>query len=144
MSFAASIALAVSLALSGQTAAAAPQITVVTMPAAQTVEEYVRDYFADTPIMIEVARCESHFKQFDKDGSVHRGVVNDQDVGVMQVNEHYHLAVADKLGLDLYSIQGNLAYAKYLYEKEGTQPWSSSSPCWKKSSVYKKELALSK
>jgi hypothetical protein len=30
-----------------------------------------------------------------------------------------------------------------LYEKEGTQPWSSSSPCWKKSQVYK-ELALNK
>ena len=143
MSFAASIALAVSLALSGQTAAAAPQITVVTMPAAQTVEEYVRDYFADTPIMIEVARCESHFKQFDKDGSIHRGVVNDKDLGVMQVNEYYHGKTAAKLGLDLYTIQGNVAYAKYLYEKEGTRPWMSSSPCWSKSRVAK-ELALNK
>src|SRR3989344_4463336 len=143
MHLAISFALAVSLALSGASAPAAT-VGIGPMPAAQTVQEYVRGYFAGTPIMIEVARCESHFKQFDKDGSVHRGVVNDQDVGVMQVNEHYHLAVADKLGLDLYSIQGNLAYAKYLYEKEGTQPWSSSSPCWKKSSVYKKELALSK
>lgn len=141
MPFAASFALAVSLALSGPTAPV--QSAVVPMPAAQTVEQYIRGYFADTPIMIEIARCESRFKQFDKDGSIHRGVVNASDLGVMQVNEYYHGKAADKLGLDLYTIQGNVAYAKYLYDKEGTQPWSSSSPCWSKSKVYK-DLALNK
>ena len=113
------------------------------MPAAQTVEQYVRGYFADEPIMIEIARCESRFKQFDSDGSIHRGVVNRSDLGVMQVNEYYHGKVADKLGLDLYTIQGNVAYAKYLYDKEGVQPWMSSSPCWSKSKVAK-QLALNK
>ncbi len=141
MPFAASFALAVSLALSGQTAPAF--VGVPTMPAAQTVEQYVRTYFQDEPIMIEIARCESHFKQFDADGSIHRGVVNTADLGVMQVNEHYHGKVADKLGLDIYTIQGNVAYAKYLYEKEGVQPWISSSPCWSKSKTAK-ELALNK
>ncbi len=146
MPFAASIALAVSLALSGQSALASTT-NQSPMPAAQTVEQYVRQYFADTPVMIEVARCESHFKQFDKDGSIHRGVVNDQDLGVMQINEHYHGDTAKKLGLDLYTIQGNVAYAKYLYNKEGVQPWSSSSACWAKTQAYKdlaqnKDLAL--
>ncbi len=140
MHLAASIALTVSLALSGQ------NITVhlpAPMPATQTVEQYVREYFAEDPIMIEIARCESRFKQFDKDGSIHRGVVNDLDLGVMQVNEIYHGTTAKKLGLDLYTIQGNVAYAKYLYDKEGTQQWISSSPCWSKSKVAK-ELALNK
>ena len=50
----------------------------------------------------------------------------------MQINEHYHSATAAKLGLDIYTIQGNVAYAQYLYQKEGTQPWSSSKPCWGK------------
>ncbi len=113
------------------------------MPAAQTVEQYVREYFADAPIMAEIARCESHFKQFDTDGSIHRGVVNKSDLGVMQVNEYYHGKTADKLGIDLYTIQGNVSYAKYLYEKKGTQPWISSSPCWSKSKVAK-QLALNK
>ncbi len=147
MPLAASIALAVSLALSGQSALASTTFNQSPMPAAQTVEQYVRQYFADTPVMIEVARCESHFKQFDKDGSIHRGVVNDQDLGVMQINEHYHGDTAKKLGLDLYTIQGNVAYAKYLYNKEGVQPWSSSSACWAKTQAYKdlaqnKDLAL--
>ena len=142
MPFAASFALAVSLALSGGQNAPA-NLQIGPMPVAQTVEQYVREYFAEVPIMAEVARCESRFKQFDNDGSIHRGVVNRLDLGVMQVNEYYHGKTADKLGLDLYTIEGNIAYAKYLYEKEGTRPWMSSSPCWSKSKVAK-ELALNK
>ncbi len=100
--------------------------------ASPEVESKVREYFKDIPIMIEVARCESTFTQFDKDGSVHRGVVNDADVGVMQVNEHYHLNTALKKGIDIHTLEGNLQYARDLYQKEGTVPWNSSSPCWGK------------
>jgi hypothetical protein len=132
MPLATGLALALSAALTGGMAQASTPTFAQpgTLPAAQNVEQYVETYFADTPILIEVARCESHYTQYNADGSVHRGVVNNQDVGIMQINEHYQLATAEKLGLDIYSIQGNLAYAKYLYEKEGTQPWSSSKPCW--------------
>jgi len=48
----------------------------------------------------------------------------------MQINEYYHTDKAKKLGLNLRTVEGNLAYAKYLYDKEGTQPWISSSKCW--------------
>ena len=40
--------------------------------------------------------------------------------------------VAEKLGLNLKTLRGNMAYAKYLYEKEGVAPWKSSSSCWDK------------
>ncbi len=50
-------------------------------------EQYVRQYFKDIPIMVEIAKCESHFRQLDPDGDIHRGVVNNADVGVMQINE---------------------------------------------------------
>ncbi len=106
------------------------------MPAAQSVKEYVSTYFADAPIMVAIAQCESRFMQFNSDGSVHRGEINDQDVGVMQINEYYHAEVAKKLGLNLYSIQGNVAYGRYLYDKEGTKPWNSSKPCWGKSAAH--------
>jgi len=95
-----------------------------------TVEQYVREYFNDIPVMTEVARCESRFRHFGKNGDVIRGEVNSLDVGVMQINEHYHKATALKLGFNLYSLDGNLAYGRYLYEEQGTQPWMSSSPCW--------------
>ncbi len=95
-------------------------------------EKYVRQYFSDAPIMIEVARCESHFRQLDSDGEIHRGVVNNADVGVMQINEYYHLDQAQKKNYNIYTLEGNVAYARDLYKREGTQPWSSSKPCWGK------------
>jgi hypothetical protein len=95
-----------------------------------TVEEYVREYFDGMPVLAEVARCESRFRHFNTYGDILRGEANSYDVGVMQINEHYHLKQANKLGYDLYSLDGNLGYAKYLFEKEGTQPWKASSKCW--------------
>ena len=96
----------------------------------QTVEEYVREYFEEDPVLAEVARCESKFRHFGKNGDIIRGEINSKDVGVMQINEHYHKDTALKLGLNIYSLDGNLAYAQYLYDREGTQPWMSSSKCW--------------
>ena len=130
MHLATGLALAVSFVLNAGTAVAQPQPI---MPVAQTPKEYVESYFADIPIMVDIAWCESRYRQYDTDGSVHRGIVNDKDVGIMQVNEYYHSATAAKLGIDLYTMQGNVAYARYLYEKQGVQPWSSSEPCWGKS-----------
>ena len=95
-----------------------------------TVGEYVRIYFRDIPVMTKIAECESHFRHFDTYGDILRGEENSQDVGVMQINERYHLDTANKLGHSLYTLNGNLAYAKYLYEKEGTTPWQSSVTCW--------------
>ena len=97
-----------------------------------TLESYVREYFAETPILAEVAKCESRFRQLDKDGQILRGKVNKSDVGIMQVNEYYHGKKATELGFDLLTVNGNLAYAQYLFEKEGTQPWSASKKCWNK------------
>ena len=96
----------------------------------QTMEELVRNYYSDMPILVEVARCESQFRHFGKNGEVIRGIANAKDVGVMQINERYHSDKSETLGMDIYSLDGNLEYAKYLYEKEGTKPWRSSAKCW--------------
>ena len=82
--------------------------------------------------MAQIAYCESRFRHVGSDGNLFRGEINNRDVGVMQVNEYYHLAQAVKLGYDIYTLDGNLAYAQWLYNKEGTVPWLSSSPCWGK------------
>ena len=101
-------------------------------------EQAVRSYFKDTPLLIDIARCESHFKQFDADGGIHRGRVNNKDVGVMQINEYYHLETAQKMGINIYTLEGNMKYAKDLYDRLGSQPWISSSPCWNKTQVASK------
>ncbi|HEY4502656.1 MAG TPA: hypothetical protein VJH21_02385 [Candidatus Paceibacterota bacterium] len=98
-----------------------------------TTEEYVREYFEEIPILADIAWCESRYRQFTPGGDIFRGEVNKEDVGVMQINEHYHLKTAENLDLNLYTLDGNLAYAKYLYEKEGTAPWVHSKKCWGKS-----------
>ena len=95
-----------------------------------TVERRVSQYFEDIPILIQIARCESGFRQYDKYGEVLRGLVNSSDVGVFQINKYYHSDRAESLGLDLNTIEGNMAYARDLYNREGTQPWSASKKCW--------------
>ncbi len=98
----------------------------------KSIEKYLREKYADTPILVEIARCESTFTHYDKDGKIVRGKVNKDDVGVMQINEKYHLDMSAKLGYDIHTIEGNVAYAKHLYEESGTEPWSASSKCWSK------------
>ena len=110
---------------------------VIAMPSEEsvqpfTLEQYVRLYFRDTPILVEVARCESNFRHLETNGQILRGEVVSEDVGIMQINEFYHTDDAKTLGIDLHTLDGNLAYAKWLYGKEGIVPWYSSSKCWKK------------
>ncbi len=95
-------------------------------------EAKVREYFSDIPVLIQVARCESTFRHTLEDGSVLRGKVDSRDTGVMQINTYYHATEAAELGLDLTVLEDNMAYARNLYERQGTQPWSASAPCWGK------------
>lgn len=94
------------------------------------VRQAVVSNFSDVPIMIKVASCESGLRQYDSRGSVLRGVKHPPDSGVFQINKSAHRATAQRLGLDLDTTQGNVAFARYLYEKEGTAPWNSSRGCW--------------
>lgn len=82
--------------------------------------------------MYRIAGCESQYRQFNSDGSVLRGEVNNEDIGVFQINEHYHLKESEDLGYDIYTTAGNIEFAEYLYRKEGLAPWGWSSPCWDK------------
>ncbi len=80
--------------------------------------------------MIHIARCESTFRHTLADGSVLRGRVDNDDTGVMQINKRYHEETARSMNLNLYDIYHNMAYARYLYETQGTRPWNASAPCW--------------
>jgi hypothetical protein len=80
--------------------------------------------------MIEVARCESTFRHELEDGSILQGMVDPADTGVMQINKRYHEEAAIAMNLNLDDIYDNMEYARYLYDRQGTQPWSASMPCW--------------
>jgi len=96
----------------------------------QKVEETVREYFVETPVLIDIARCESKFRQFTDAGNVFYGDYGNQMVGVFQFYESIHQPVAQDLGFDLDQLQGNIEYAEHLYNESGTTPWKSSRHCW--------------
>ncbi len=95
----------------------------------QVVEARVRSYFADIPVMIAIADCESKFRQFDSTGAPLNGGAGGM-IGVFQIYSDVHSAFALSKGFDITTVDGNLGYARYLYENEGTNPWISSFPCW--------------
>lgn len=121
-----------------------PEVAVVTAPRevkaedyqpisdSKNIEKFVNDYFADIPILAAIAKCESRYRHLDKNGDVVKGERDSRDTGVMQINLFYHAQTAKKLGYDIYNLDDNVEYARYLYEKEGAKPWMSSSACWAK------------
>ena len=103
----------------------------------QAVESTVRAYFADIPIMIEIARCESRFRQYEPDGSPLRNQAGSSAIGVMQLMASYHKEPAAALGLDIERLSGNLVYSRELYNEKGTEPWEASKACWSKSVAFR-------
>jgi hypothetical protein len=93
-------------------------------------EAIVRSYFRDIPVLIQIARCESTFRHTLEDGSVLKGKVDPADTGVMQINKRFHSTTAAAMDLNLDDIYHNMAYARFLYETEGTKPWAASASCW--------------
>ena len=121
--------LLVAVALGTSTSNAYAQVPAPATP--DLVEAQVREYFADIPVMIKIARCESKFRQFTDAGNVLRGGYNGGMIGVFQFYERVHSSRAQTLGYDLATVDGNLAYARHLYDQSGTQPWNSSRACFK-------------
>jgi hypothetical protein len=93
-------------------------------------ESTVRAYFTDAPVMISIAECESKFTQFGKGGTALHGGMGGKMIGIFQIYSDIHADYAEGRGMDIYTTDGNLAYARHLYEREGTKPWLSSFPCW--------------
>lgn len=85
---------------------------------------------SDSPrILREIARCESGFRQFDANGAPLKNIKSSA-TGVFQIMYSAHYRAAKNHGWDLLTTKGNIAYAKHLYNTEGTSPWKSSKDCW--------------
>ncbi|HEY4520911.1 MAG TPA: hypothetical protein VJL57_00750 [Candidatus Paceibacterota bacterium] len=99
--------------------------------AASSTEAQVRTYFWDLPVMAAIAKCESEFTQYEASGNVLQGGYKGRMMGVYQIAP-LHLPDAAMLGLDLETVEGNMAFARHLYEMSGTRPWEASRWCWQK------------
>lgn len=69
-------------------------------------------------------------QHYDANGDVLRGKVNSDDIGMCQINLRWHGQEAKEMGIDLFSEEGNITFANWLFENEGTKPWNWSKPCW--------------
>ncbi len=90
-------------------------------------------------VLARISDCESgngtkgSAHQFNKDGSIvmHQNSNGSIDIGYMQINlTMAHINEAASLKMDLTTEEGNKAFGEWIYENEGTSPWSSSSRCW--------------
>lgn len=112
---------------------AEPQSTIEKQPIITTVAESeaaVRAYFIDIPEMISIAECESRFRQFNNDGTPLKG--SGRYIGVFQIDENIHAQVALGMDMDIFTLEGNLAYARHLFELLNIKPWPT---CGKKTST---------
>ena len=98
------------------------------------IESLIREVWGeDAEKGIAVARCESTLRQFKADGTILRGIVNPDDIGIFQINSYYHEEDYLRFGFDVFTPRGNVEYAKYIYDRSGLAPWVHSKPCWSKS-----------
>lgn len=91
----------------------------------------VKPYNAPTDALLErIALCESGGHQFNPDGSVVHGRIHYADTGKYQINAAVHLQESIAMGMDINTLEGNTAFAKYLYRTQGVTPWLPSKNCW--------------
>lgn len=88
------------------------------------------DGFIGYPTLRRICTCESGLTHYTKDGAVLKGTINNRDIGICQINEYYHEKEIKFLGIDIYTRDGNIEFAKHLYNKQGTAPWVWSKKCW--------------
>lgn len=113
--------IGVSIAASSKNVAADESLTPSINPNAG-IEAQVREYFADIPVMITIAKCESGFRQYTANGQTMKDATNTY-IGLFQIDEQLHFITSWSMNMNLYTAEGNMAYARYLYGKNGTNPW---------------------
>ena len=93
----------------------------------------------DAPEMIDIIKCESNFRQYDKEGLPLKNSAGSSAIGVSQImasthpdekiiaryNKKYNtdLTIDD---LDLTTFEGNIGYALILYKMNGVRDWECS------------------
>lgn len=80
----------------------------------------ITEAFPDEPIMLRIAECESGVRHFLANGEVIRSHTSDS--GLYQVNDIW-LPEAKRLGLDINTVEGNIAMAKHIKEVQGLSAW---------------------
>lgn len=91
----------------------------------------IKAVFADAPIMVRVAMCESGLVHREN-GELLRNKNGSSARGAFQVMMSYHGPKMKKMGLDPRRTDEYLAYVRFLYDQQKLAPWSESKRCWSK------------
>ena len=106
------------------------------MPA-QALKQAVQARSVLNPQLIPICTCESgqgtsEPQQYNLEtGEVLRGKINHKDIGLCQINEYWNGATATAHGWDIYTTEGNIKMANWMYKTQGTIPWNWSKSCWR-------------
>jgi hypothetical protein len=95
----------------------------------------------DPDVFTRIADCESgdgtkgSGKQFTAKGNlvINTNTNGTSDVGKWQINlSADKVSEMAKLGINPFTEEGNYAYAKVLFNRNGTSDWNASQKCWRK------------
>lgn len=105
------------------------------------IKNRVVDFFEanDAAEMIPIIKCESRFRQYDKDGNPLQNKSGSSAVGVAQIMASVHpdIKVLNRYNkryqtdlrmedFDVTTFEGNIGYALVLYKMNGTRDWECS------------------
>jgi hypothetical protein len=96
------------------------------------------DVWAGYALLKRITSCESwgdpdkEPREFAENGSVLHGYPNPNDIGLGQINVPTWGKTAQQLGFNLYTYEGNLNMAKWIFNHYGPAPWKYSEGCWGK------------
>lgn len=121
--------LSATVGITGAAGDVAPRSFIPVAVAEAPIED---DGFVGYPTLKRICTCESGLTHYTENGEVLRGMVNNRDIGICQINEYYHEKEIEALGIDIYTREGNINFAKHLYDKQGSAPWVWSKKCWGK------------
>ena len=101
----------------------APVAVVEELSSEERIVKAIHETFPEEPeLMVRIARCES---------SLNPTVVSKtKDGGIFQINDFVHGETLKQLDLDPLILEDNLAYARHLYNRNGTRDWYMSKHCW--------------
>lgn len=90
------------------------------------------------PELVPICACESSFhgawwdmpRHFEN-GRVLMNYSGNDDIGMCQINISVYGETARRLGYDLETVEGNINFSNWLFEREGSAPWYHSESCWR-------------
>jgi hypothetical protein len=119
-------ALIASISSSGLEISAMTQPEIQVISVDLLIKQKAKEYGLDYATLDKIVSCESQYNI----NAIGRKAKVGVDMGLLQVNTHYHTERAKSLGYDLNIPEQSFEYGLKLMKSGGLGAWSSSESCW--------------